>query len=219
MGKGLRGAAGACDAKQSRQACEGVSRMKDRRSHLDAELRRLEESCLYTGQAQFETVTKKGDRARTWLVLVPGIAAAVSGAAVAVGGPIALGAIAALAGVATTVGSFLGVDRVASAHELAAKTLTALRHEARFLREATAPSLSDVEYHAEIKRLADRYNSFQLSQPTPDPEAFAKARANIKGQLFEFDADQSLPAAAASPALADGPEQARLLEQGTDKQG
>jgi hypothetical protein len=162
----------------------------ERRTKLDDELKRVEESCLYLAQAQFKTAAAKGGRARKWLMLMPGIVTAVVGAAVAVGAPAALGAIAALAGVTTTIASFLGVDRDAAAHELAGKTLTALRHEGRFLREATVAGLSDEEYHAEIKRLSDRYNSYQLSQPTPDDSAFAAARAAIKDKIFEFDADE-----------------------------
>ncbi len=177
--------------------------MAERKAQLDAELERLEESCLYLAQAQFETATKKSGRARTFLVLVPGLVAAAAGAAVAVGGPVALGAVAALAGVATSVASFLGVDRDSSAHELAGKVLTSLRHEARFLREATASGLPDEAYHAEIKRLSDRYISFQLSQPTPNPKAFEAARQSIKSKKFEFDADEkALAAGLAAPALA-----------------
>ena len=186
--------------------------VEDRRKQLDAELTRLEESCLYLAQAQFETATRKSGRARTLLVLIPGLVAAVAGAAVAVGGPVALGALAALAGLATSVASFLGVDRDASAHELAGKVLTSLRHEARFLREATATGTTDAEYHAEIKRLSDRYNSFQLSQPTPDPEAFEAARESVKSRKFEFDADlQRLgPGPAASAELPAGSEKPKL---------
>jgi hypothetical protein len=178
--------------------------MVDRRSRLDGEVERLEESCLYTSQAQFETASRKAGRARRWLVLFPGLASAGAGAAVAMGVNPALGVIAALAGVVTAVSSFLGVDRDASAHELAGKTLTALRHEARFLREATAADLTDDAYHAEIKRLSDRYNSYQLSQPTPDPEAFDAARLSIKDRKFEFDADErrkGVPTATIAPLL------------------
>ena len=164
--------------------------VEHRRSQLNREVERLEESCLHLAQAQFESATRKGARGRTWLVLIPGVVSAAVGIAVAVGGPAALGALAALAGITTAVASFLGVDRDASTHELAGKVLTGLRHEARFLREATAMELSDDQYHAEIKRLSDRYNSYQLSQPTPDPKAYAAARASIKEKKFEFDADE-----------------------------
>lgn len=175
--------------------------MENRRSQLNREVERLEESCLHLAQAQFESATRKGARGRTWLVLIPGVVTAIVGVAVAVGGPAALGALAALAGITTAVASFLGVDRDASAHELAGKVLTGLRHEARFLREATALGLSDDQYHAEIKRLSDRYNSYQLSQPTPDPKAYAVARASIKEKKFEFDVDEKLAAPVAPASL------------------
>src|ERR1019366_6720347 len=103
--------------------------------------RRVAEDCLYTAQTHFEMASTKGKRAKGWLVLLPSLVGSASGLAVAIGAPGWVGAFAAMAGIVSGVATFLGVEKEATAHEVAGKLLTQLRHEALALSDTHEPDM------------------------------------------------------------------------------
>ncbi|HTE54976.1 MAG TPA: SLATT domain-containing protein [Kofleriaceae bacterium] len=160
-----------------------------------AECRRIEENCLYTGQAHFEIAKHRGKSARLWLTLVPALVSAVASFVVAVGAPKLIAAVASLSSAVIAIGSFLGAGKDAAAHENAGKLLTQLRDETRALRLVSAPGLTTEQLAAEVKALGTRYRAFVASLPTTDAATFEKVRARIRSGTFEFDSDGATPSA------------------------
>jgi hypothetical protein len=181
--------------------------MADHHDQLVASCRRLEDDCTYTGMTHFEMAAQKGRAAKGWLVLLPSMVSAGSGLAVALAAPGWVGAFAALAGVISAVATFLGVDKEATAHEMAGKLLTQLKHEARALREAD--DLDDDGFAAQLRVLQNRYGAFVASLPVTDNKAFQKVRARLKARAAHEDTD-SIPTVRdgakrpALPAAGDG---------------
>lgn len=166
--------------------------------HLLEACRVLEENSLYTAQAHFE-MGARAEVARNMLLIVPAVFSAAAGALVAMGYSPMLGVAGALAGMLSAVASVLGVDKPPMQHRQAANLFTALRHEARSLRETFWCEMPRAALVAEVKRLEERYAVLaQTSEPTDD-KAFNAARNKIRTKLFEMDfrASQQVPAAEA----------------------
>lgn len=171
--------------------------------HLLAACRRIAEDSLYTAQAHFEMASQKGRRASFWLVLLPSLVGFASGLAVAIGAPGWVGAFAACAGIVSAVATFLGVAKEATAHEIAGKLLTQLRHEARALCDTYAPpDMPRDLFAAQVRALQDRYRAFVASLPLTDDKAFTKAQAKIQSGTFRYDSESptALPGTA-QPSL------------------
>src|SRR5438270_6782011 len=109
--------------------------------HLIHECKTIEESSLYNAQAHFSLSDNAENKARA-LLIVPSAVAGVCGILTAVGLPAWIGALSAVGGFLTAVASGLGVDRIPTAHRIAANQWTALRQEARSLHEAYAKELT-----------------------------------------------------------------------------
>jgi hypothetical protein len=177
--------------------------MPDHRDHLIAACRRIEDDCTYTGQTHFEMAAMKSRSAKGWLVFLPSMVSASSGLAVALGVAGWVGAFAALAGTISAVATFLGVDKEATAHEMAGKLLTQLKHEARALREADAPDLSVESLAAQVRVLTNRYGAFVASLPVTDNKAFQRVRARLKARALPEDS-------LSIPTVREGPKPAAL---------
>src|SRR5262245_35861925 len=163
-------------------------------SHLHAACHRTAQDCLYTAQTHFAMASEKARRASGWLVLFPSLVAAVSGLAVAIGAPGWIGAFAAVAGIVSGVATFLGVGKEATAHEVAAKLLTQLRHEALALCDTYAPDMSTEQFATQVRALQNRYGAFVASLPLTSESAFKKAQMRIRAGTFEYDTNsRALP--------------------------
>jgi hypothetical protein len=180
----------------------GTRPMTNNSDHLLAACRRLEENCLYTSQTHFEMASQKATRAKGWMVLLPSAISSVSGLIVALGAPGWVGAFAAIAGVVSGVATFLGVDKDATAHEMAGKLLTQLRHEARALSDTYSPDMPVDRFAADLRALENRYGAFVASLPLTDDKAFEKVRGKIKSGTFQYDSEASPALDAAAPRQA-----------------
>jgi hypothetical protein len=170
--------------------------------HLLVECQRIEENSLYTAQAHFEIATSTGRRKKVWLQFLPSLVGAGCGLAVAIGAPPWIAAFSAFAGVVSAVATFLGVEKEAGAHEAAGKLLTQLRDEARALREAYSPALTQEQFSAEVRALGNRYRAYVASLPLTNDAAFERGRKKIKDQAFQFDAQApAVPPTTAAPSL------------------
>lgn len=162
---------------------------------LVASCRRIEENCLYTSQTHFDMASREAKRARFWLQLLPSLVSASSGLLVAVGCVKPwVAAFAALAGAVSGVAAFLGVEKDATAHEVAGKLLTQLRHEARAARDACLSTLAPGQVEAQVLALEHRYSAYVASLPLTDSATFERVRARIKSGTFAYDSELS-PAA------------------------
>ncbi|MCA9610577.1 MAG: SLATT domain-containing protein, partial [Myxococcales bacterium] len=157
--------------------------------HLVAACKRIEDDCLYTAQTHFEMASQKARRAKGWLVLLPSVVSSGSGLAVALGAPAWVGGFAALAGAISAAAAYLGVERDASAHEVAGKLLTQLRHEARAVRDSYSPNVTSGQFEGQVLALQQRYGAFVASLPLTDDDAFEKARKRIQAGRFTYDSE------------------------------
>lgn len=160
--------------------------------HLLQECATVQENCLYTAQAHFETANAATWRVRL-LVIIPSCVAALAGILTAVGLPGWIGAFAAASGLVSAIAAALGADRKSSYHCQAGNVLTALRHEARALCATYSQDLTREQLAVEVRRINDRYNALIQALETPDPKAFQKARKRIKAGVFKSDATGSEP--------------------------
>lgn len=158
--------------------------------HLIDECKTVAENCLYNAQAHF-LLARKAELKAQLLLILPSIAAAISGFLTAIGLPGWIGAFAAVSGVVSGVASALGVDRKAASHKQAGNLMTALRHEARTLCDTYWRELPHEQFVSEVRRLNDRYNSLIQVLEATDSKAFEKARITIKQGIFEPDFRES----------------------------
>lgn len=154
--------------------------------HLLDECATVAENSLYTAQAHFADA-EQTERLKWGLLVGPSGIAAVAGMLTAIGLPSWIGIFSAVAGLVTGIASALGVDRKASGHVRAGNLFTALRHEARSLRDTFAHELPREQLTAEVRRIADRYGwLIQTLDPT-SPKAFEEAQRRVKKGLFVMD--------------------------------
>ena len=118
-----------------------MSDATDDLNNLLDECETVTENSLYNAQAHFFLADRK-ERQGVWLLVIPAFIAGFCGLLTAVGLPHWLGAISAAAGLVAMVAGVLGVDRQPTSHRIAASQWTALRHEARSLRQTMFKELA-----------------------------------------------------------------------------
>jgi hypothetical protein len=156
-------------------------------SALLAECLTLQENCEYLSQAHFAAASA-GERNARLVLTLPSIIGAIAGALLTASlVPAWVGLLPAIGGVVTAIGGAFGIEKNANSHTQAANLFTQLRHELRALRETFAREMPRGALIAEVRRLADRYNTLAQTSPTTDDKYFKVARKKIKEGVLQAD--------------------------------
>lgn len=167
-------------------------------TRLINECKTIEENCLYTAQAHFETARNR-DGLRLSVIVFPATVSALA-ALVALVHPELFpvkahnellksicDALVALGSIMTAVAVIVGVDKQAAAHVQAGNAFTVLRHEARALHETFSSELSPAQLSWKVQSLHERYSSLCQATEITDGSAFDKAKDAIKARTHQMD--------------------------------
>ena len=125
-----------------------------------------------------------------WFQVVPAVCAAASGTLIASGvADITLLPLTILSATVSAVASVLNPNRAYEEHLSAARSFTALKHDARFLCEVTSSRMSDDAFAVAVDNLHQRYNELLKTTPSTDDESFARARERVQSDIHEPDRD------------------------------
>lgn len=147
----------------------------------------IKENCEYTAETH-HIIAARNKNLSIGFQLVPAIIAALSGVLV-VGAvvPIWWGWLTVLSAVITAVASVLNPLKAYYDHLNAAKNFTALKHEARGLKDTFSSNMEDKEFFIAVKNLHDKYNNLVKFVPPTDEKSFNKGRERIKKGVHEPD--------------------------------
>src|SRR5262249_36546105 len=148
----------------------------------------VEENSTYNAETH-HLLAARYSKQYTFFQLVPAIITAVSGAlSLANILPTVFTLITALSAVATAVGTVLNPLEKYYSHLKPVRSYTALKHDARALREVWGKNQSDQEVSYQVKAIHDRYNELVRSTPITDKDAFKEAQERIKAGVHTSDA-------------------------------
>jgi hypothetical protein len=147
----------------------------------------IKDNCEYTAEAH-HIIAARNERMSIGFQLVPAIIATLSGIlVVGMVVPIWWGWLTVLSAVITAVASILNPLRVYYDHLNAAKNFTALKQEARALKDVFGSDMKDEVFFTAVKNLHDKYNSLIKFVPPTDEKSFNKGRERIKKGVHEPD--------------------------------
>jgi hypothetical protein len=163
--------------------------MKLKTKYLD-ECAVIQQNCTYTAEAHFLMATSARRKA-VWFEVIPAIAAAVSSALVAIGvADTRLLPITIIAAVVSAVAGVLNPSKQYQDHLGAATSFTALKHDARFLRDAQAGTMTDDAFVIAVENLHKQYAEILKATPPTDEERFEAARKKVQAGIHEPDKDE-----------------------------
>jgi len=147
----------------------------------------IKENCEYTAEAH-HIIAARNKRLSIGFQLVPAIIAALSGILV-VGAvvPIWWGWLTVLSAVVTAVASVLNPLKTYYDHLNAAKNFTALKQEARGLKDTFSSTMEDKEFFSAVKNLHEKYNNLIKFVPPTDKKSFSEGRERIKRGVHKPD--------------------------------
>lgn len=155
-----------------------------------AECKVIQQNSTYTAVAHYQMALSAKSRA-FWFEVFPAVCAAVTGALVASGVvserllPITI-----LSAAISAVAAVLNPNRTYQEHLSAARSFTAIKHDARFLHEVKSSGLSDDAFAILVENLHQKYNELLKAVPPTDAPSFAKAREIVQAGIHEPDRDQ-----------------------------
>lgn len=97
------------------------------------------------------------------------------------------GALTLLSSVITAIGNIANPLKEYYDHLIAAKSFTAIKHEARALRDVFSINMSEQELNTTVKCLDNRYCDVARTVPPTNDSAFAKAEKRIKSGVHDTD--------------------------------
>ncbi len=161
-----------------------------RRTAVEAELSRIEESAQYSAQSQFEQ-TKRWRAVNLWLGLPASVTAAVAGATALAdtAGRIPAGILALVAAafgaVLTTVNASHRMNQACSA----ANAYLEIQTAARQLRDIDLPHMPLDEARAALGELTARRDEQNKTAEPPSKRAYKRGKRNIEagGQRYQVD--------------------------------
>ncbi len=149
----------------------------------------IQQNCTYTAETHHIMAVCAKDKA-FWLEVIPAVCAALSSALIATGIlDVKLLPFTVLSATFSAVAAVVHPKEEYQEHLAAAQSFTALKHDARFLREAQSVSMSDDAFAIAVQNLHERYNELLKATPPTDEESFAKAQAVIQKGTHEPDLD------------------------------
>lgn len=147
----------------------------------------IEQFCIYNAETH-NIIARKAQRKTFWLQAFPAILTSLS-ALLVVGQvvPAWWGWTTLVTAVVAAVGSTMDTKTAFFSHLYAAKHFSALRHQARGLRDTYSVGLTDVEMASRTKELSIRYDDLIHFTPLTDNKSFEKARKRIKDGIHKPD--------------------------------
>jgi hypothetical protein len=147
----------------------------------------LKQNCTYTAEAH-HLMAASFRRQAFWFQLVPTIIAIISSAMATLGTPSELKLILTLvSSIIAAVATVLNPNKIYEEHLSAAKALTALKHDARFLAETEATHVSEEGFVERVRNLHEKYNTLIQALPATNAKYFEKARKVIQSGIHEPD--------------------------------
>ncbi len=151
------------------------------------ECKTVEQHCIYTAETH-HIIARKARRDANWFQIAPAVAAAIIGALVGSGTlPFWAVWISVVSAVIAAVGNVLNPLKDYYDHLNAAKSFTALKHDARALHAIFCHSMNEAEYVTASRSLHDRYNDLIRFAPPTDTKSFEEARKRIKDGVHTPD--------------------------------
>ncbi|MCW3106491.1 MAG: hypothetical protein JWQ09_997 [Segetibacter sp.] len=151
----------------------------------------ISQNCNYTAEAHHNMAAVEKNKS-IWLEIVPAICAALTSTLVAAGlAKTQLLLLTIISAVISAVSGVLNPGRSHQAQLTAAKNFTTLEHDARFLWEAEANSMSDDAFALSVRQLHERYNELVKTSPTTNKESFNKGRETIQTGIHNPDRDEA----------------------------
>lgn len=146
------------------------------------------QNCTYTAETH-HIIARYNKKLLSFFQLVPAIIAALSGILV-VGEVFPLWWIwvSVIASIITAVSNVLNPLTVYYENMNAAKNFTALKHDARYLRDTNYHIYNEDELCAAVRILHDKYNDLIKIVPPTDDKSFERARKKVRGGLHNLDA-------------------------------
>lgn len=149
----------------------------------------IQQNCTYTAEAHHQMALSAKCQS-VWFGIVPSVCAVLSGAAVAVGiWSDKIIFITLISSIVVAVSTVLNPNKTYQLHLEAAQGFTALKHDARFMREAISQKLSDDAFSVAVENLHSRYNDLLRAVPPTSPKAFAKAQKTVQSGTHDPDRD------------------------------
>lgn len=157
------------------------------REKYDKETDNIEQNCTYTAEAH-HIIALRSKKMSTRFQIIPAVVAAALGAAVGGGFiPSWWVWISVVSAVIAAVGNVLNPMKEYYDNLNAAKNFTALKHDARALRDVFSSRMNDEEYMTAVQILHDRYNDLLRFAPPTDKKSFEEARERVKKGIHKPD--------------------------------
>lgn len=161
-----------------------------RENYVD-ECKQIQQNCTYTAEAHHQIA--RWNRALSYIFqIIPAGVAAITSALVAanIKPPSWLWATM-TASIISAVATIVDPNKKYQEHLSTAKNFTVLKHDARFLHEAKAQSMTDEGLCVAVETLHDRYNELVKAAPPTGSISFGIARRIVGSGLHEPDKDPS----------------------------
>lgn len=157
------------------------------REKFDKEADNIEQNCTYTAEAH-HIIALRNKRMSTRFQIAPAVVAAILGTLV--GGGIVPGWfiwLSVVSAVIAAVGNVLNPMKEYYDNLNAAKNFTALKHEARGLREVFSFQMDDSVYAVAVRTLHERYKDLLRFAPPTDKKSFEEARKRVQEGVHKPD--------------------------------
>jgi len=149
----------------------------------------IQQNCTYTAEAHHHMASTSKNKAILFEV-VPAVGAAISGTLAATGIAVNyLLPITVLASSIAAVASILNPNKSHQDHLSAAKSFTALKHDARFLKDSLSEKLNDDAFVVAVENLHSRYSELLKASPPTNKKSFNNTRKIIQDGIHEPDRD------------------------------
>jgi hypothetical protein len=160
------------------------------REKLSAEVSRVEEDALYSSKGHFEAAALWSD-IHLWLGVPTALLAAAGGISALKEQTLAAGIIGGTVAALTAVATFLNPSGKSNTHHLAGTRFSALKNQARILREIDIPATQSelAALVTSVKELANRRDELNEASPQPPRWAFKRARRAIEAGEADYKVD------------------------------
>lgn len=149
----------------------------------------IQQNCTYTAETH-HVVALSAKRKAVWLEVVPAVIAALSSALVAADVfDTWLLPFTVVAASVSAIAAVLNPNKTYQDHLTAAKNFTALKHDARFLRDSQSVKMGDEAFATAVDNLHQRYNELLKATPPTDSKSFESARKVVQVGVHDPDRD------------------------------
>jgi hypothetical protein len=155
------------------------------------ECKQIQQNCTYTAEAHHRIA--RWNKGLSYVFqIIPAVIAAITSALVAasIKPPSWLWATV-VASIISAVATIVDPNKKYQEHLSTAKSFTTLKHDARFLHEAKAQTMTDEAFCVAVESLHDKYNELVKMAPPTGSISFAIARKVVGSGIHEPDTDPS----------------------------